>query len=188
MILRRGFKAEAERIAQEVRVELGLSATDQLDGRALGDHLGVPLIGLSALATRRGGIDFRAFFQRTDPDTFSALTIFNGTARLILHNDAHHPHRQASNICHEVSHCILEHNPAPLLSETGCRHWNDTLESEADWLAGVLLVPRDGGLILIKRDWSIQEIAEHYGVSEHLCRWRLHQTGVMQQAKRLMTK
>jgi Zn-dependent peptidase ImmA (M78 family) len=107
---------------------------------------------------------------------------------MIVHNDAHHPHRQASNISHEVSHCLLDHEPAPLLSVTGCRYWNDTFEAEADWLAGVLLVPRDGGLILMKRGWSVSTIAEHFGVSEHLCRWRLNQTGVMYQTRRLMLK
>jgi Zn-dependent peptidase ImmA (M78 family) len=182
-MLRRGFKAAAERIAVEVRSELGLAMTDALSAHALADHLGVPLVALSAVPSTNGA-GFRAFFQVTDPDSFSALTIFNGTARLIVHNDAHHPHRQASNICHEIAHCLLEHPPAPLLGDGGCRERNDTLEAEADWLGGALLVPREGGLSLIKRAWSVPEIADHYGVSEQLCRWRLNNTGVMRQARR----
>jgi N-acetylmuramoyl-L-alanine amidase CwlA len=38
---------------------------------------------------------------------------------------------------------------------------------------------------LIKRDWPVQRIADHYGVSESLCRWRLNNTGVVRHAERL---
>lgn len=184
-MLRHGFKAEAERIAAEGRSELGLAMTDALDAHALADHLGIPLVALSTVSTARDGAGFVAFFRVVDPESFSALTIFNATARMIVHNDAHHPHRQASNICHEVAHCLLEHPPAPLLGDGGCRERNETIEAEADWLGGALLVPREGGLSLIKRDWPVQRIADHYGVSESLCRWRLNNTGVVRHAERL---
>lgn len=181
MTYRRGFKAEAERIAVEIRAELGLDLTDALDVHAVADHLGLPIVPLSGLSPNGG---FQAFFQYQDPESFSAITIFSGTARLIVHNDAHHPNRQHSNIAHEIGHCLLEHEPAPLVNEAGCRYWNDAFEAEADWLGGALLVPRDGGLCLAKRGWDIEQIAAHYGVSDVLCRWRLHQTGVIRQLER----
>ena len=47
--LRRGFKAEAERLALSVRQELYLKVTDRLDCFALTDHLEIPAIALSEL-------------------------------------------------------------------------------------------------------------------------------------------
>ena len=184
MTFRRGFKTEAERISLEVRLELALSATDRLEVLVMAAHLGIPVIPMSALPEGDGQGGFLHVFRYREQESFSAVTIFKGDARLIVHNDSHHPHRQASNIAHEVSHCLLEHKPSPLVSDSGCRHWNAEFEAEADWLGGALLVPRDGALSFVRAGLSADEIAEHYGVSEALCRWRLNQTGVMQQMQR----
>ena len=183
MTYRPGFKAEAERIALEVRTELGLSVMDYLNVHALAAHLEIPIVGMSQLADGHAG--FLQVFRHQEQDSFSALTLFTGTARIIVHNDSHHPHRQSSNISHEISHCLLEHPPAPLVSAEGCRHWNTQVEAEANWLGAALLVPREGGLCLVKRGWDVGRIAAHYEVSETLCRWRLQQTGILQQVERL---
>jgi Zn-dependent peptidase ImmA (M78 family) len=182
---RRGFKAEADRISLEIRSELGLSATDALNIFALGKHLAIPIVPMSALAKTAEPGSFRRFFAFEDQESFSAITVFNASVRLIVHNESHHPNRQASNVAHEISHCLLEHKPAPLVGEAGCRHWDPVLESEADWLGAALLVPREGGYCLLSRGQSIPEIASNYGVSDALCRWRLHQTGAIEQLKRL---
>ena len=185
MKYRRGFKTEAERIALDVRAELGLSATNALDVLAVAERWGVSVIPMSALADRRGTSTFLKVFRTKEQDSFSAVTIFSGSARLIVHNDSHHPYRQSSNIAHELSHCILEHQPTYLREEeSGCRDWNATYEAEADWLGATLLIPREGGLYFVKRGWGIREIAEHFRVSEPLTRWRIYQTGVMQHADR----
>lgn len=185
MKYRRGFKTEAERIALDVRAELGLSATDPLDVFALAERWGIPVIPMSDLADGHGAHGFLRLFRNKEQDSFSAVTIFNGPARLIVHNDSHHPYRQSSNIAHELSHCILEHPPASLRDhDSGCRAWNTTYEAEADWLGGTLLVPREGGLYYVKRAWGIGEIAERFRVSESLARWRINQTGIMQHAER----
>jgi Zn-dependent peptidase ImmA (M78 family) len=185
MKYRRGFKTEAERIALDVRAELGLSATDALDVFAVAERWGIPVIPMSALTDGRGAHGFLRVFRAREQDSFSAVTIFNGTARSIVHNDSHHPCRQSSNIAHELSHCILEHQPTHLRDgESGCRVWNATYEAEADWLGGALLIPREGGLYYVKSGWGIGQVAEHFRVSEPLARWRIYQTGIMQHADR----
>jgi len=182
---RRGFKAEAERISCELRTELNLGLLERLDPLCLAKHLEVPVFGLSDLAQFDGG---RSSFIRVltgpEQDAFSAITVLVGGRRLVIHNDSHAPTRQASNVTHELSHCILEHPASPILSPEGCRHWDARLEDEADWLAGALLIPRDGALTLTKRRWPIERIAERYCVSEQLCRRRVNETGVAIQAKR----
>lgn len=185
MSLRRGFKAEAERISCELRAELELGSLDRLDPLCLADHLGIPVFGLSELARYDGGgSNFIRVLRNSERDAFSAITVFVGERRLVIHNDGHAPTRLVSNVTHELSHCILEHPPSPILSPEGCRHWNSRLEDEADWLAGALLIPREGALTLTKRNWPIERIAEKYGVSEQLCRRRVNETGVAIQARR----
>lgn len=50
--------------------------------------------------------------MRTDEaSTLSALTVFDGARRLIVHNEQHSAPRQASDICHEQSHGLLLHEP-----------------------------------------------------------------------------
>ena len=58
-------------------------------------------------------------------------------------------------------------------------------EDEATWLGGALLVPRDGALNLVRRGIELPSIARNFGVSEALCRWRINETGVAQQIRRL---
>jgi hypothetical protein len=186
MKFRHGFKTDAERIALEIRAELGWSATDALDVFAVADHWAIPVVPMSVLADGCGTPGFHEVFRTCEQESFSAITIFTGTARLIVHNDSHHPHRQSSNIAHELSHCILEHEPTPLRDDdSGCRDWNGTYEAEADWLGGTLLIPREGGLHFVKAGWCIEEIAAHYRVSDQLAKWRLNQTGIMQHVERL---
>ncbi len=47
--LRRGFKAEAERIAQAIREELGLFLASALNCEELCQHLGIPVISVPDL-------------------------------------------------------------------------------------------------------------------------------------------
>ena len=185
MTLRRGFKTEAERIALEIRAELGWSATDALDVLAVAQHLAIPVVPMSDLAGGDGVNGFKRVFRTREQDSFSAITVFAGTARLVVHNDSHHPNRQASDIAHELSQCILEHVPTPLRDGgCGCRDWNPTYEAEADWLGGTLLVPREGALHFVKLGWNISQIAAHYRVSDKLAGMRIHLTGVLQHAER----
>jgi hypothetical protein len=183
--LRRGFKSEGERISAELREELSLGPLDRLDPLRLAEHLGIPVFGLKDLARfDGGGATFIRVLRGSEREAFSAITVFCGGRRLVIHNDSHAPTRQASSVTHELSHCILEHPPSPILSPEGCRHWNSRLEEEADWLAGALLVPREGALTLTKRGWPLARIAERYAVSEQLCRRRVNETGVAIQARR----
>src|SRR5256885_12426 len=126
--MRRGFKTEANSIAREVRTELGLGAKDPLDPWALAAHLCIdllPLINLSNAvpeAVRR--------LAMRGPSTFSAVTVFYGTKRLVVYNDSHSIRRQGSDIAHELAHALLLHPPTPSI-DSGARDWNPEQEAEA---------------------------------------------------------
>ncbi len=186
--LRHGFKTLAENIASELRGELRLDVTDRLDPSALADHLAVPILYLGDLARSGARTASIQHFHGVARSSFSAMTVLEGHRRLIVVNDAHASVRQASDVAHELSHLILEHKPHVAVSADGCRLWNDEMEKEADWLAGVLLVPRGAALVAARERWPLDEAASHFGVSEQMMRWRLSHTGAYVQAQRERAK
>ncbi|MDD7814486.1 ImmA/IrrE family metallo-endopeptidase [Mycobacterium sp. CSUR Q5927] len=181
MALRRGFKAEANSTADEVRGELGLHYLDALDPWALAEHLEIPVRDLSDLTYAEGGAQY---FTEVEPSAFSAITVFLGARRLIVHNDAHAPGRINSNLTHELAHGLLLHPPTPALDDRGCRHWNQDIEDEASWLAGALLVPERAALSVARGRRIVEEAAEDFGVSAQMMRWRLNATGAYKRAQR----
>lgn len=177
---RHGFKAEAERIALSMRAELGLRAVDRLDCITLAAHLEIPVVSLHELRTAGASSQsISRLMSRTSG--FSALTICEGTRRLIVYNPRHASTRRANSVAHEVSHVVLEHPPAPALGEGGCRYWDSRLEDEADWQAAALLVPRDGAFEWLRAGGRVADGARNFGVSEVLFRWRVNKTGVARQ-------
>lgn len=180
MALARGFKAEAERISLQLRAELGLTASERLDCLALAAHFEIPIVPLEVLGADGARRESIRRLMRRDTK-FSALTVCAGTRRLIVYNPASPPGRRANSLAHELAHVALEHPPSPALGDGGCRYWDADLEDEADWLAGALLVPRDGALVWLSSKGDMATGAHHFGVSEQLFKWRAHQTGVVRQ-------
>lgn len=171
---RRGFKAEAAAIATEIRAELGLGRFDPLDPYALADHLAIPILGLSLLAADAQEI---GHLLTVEPEVFSAVTVFAGTRRTIVHNDGHSRARQNSNLCHELSHGLLQHPPTPALDDRGCRIFNQDIEDEATWLAGCLLLTEQAALAIVRGRWTRVDAAEYFRVSEAMIRFRINKTG-----------
>ena len=164
---RHGFKAEAERIALELRAELNLGADGPLDPGALAKHLCVPIRTLRDLASVARD-DVRHFLGR-GRSAFSAATIYvSRFKRLIITNPAHATTRQMSSLCHELSHIALDHEAEAPLNVGGGRAWNGTQEKEADWLAGCLLIPNDAAHAAARAGRTDEEVAATFGVSRAL--------------------
>ena len=183
MALRRGFKTEANDIAREVRAELGLRSAAPLDPFELATHLEIPVIGMSELSgDARSAVNY---FSIVDSSSFSAVTVFRGSLRVVIHNDTHSPGRQASNVCHETSHGLLLHSPTPAIDDRGCRDWDPQAEAEADWLCGALLVPDEAALNVVRRGLSISTAAQLYGVSNKMMKYRIGVTGARKRIQRM---
>jgi Zn-dependent peptidase ImmA (M78 family) len=182
--LRKGFKADAERIAELVRRDLGLAPLDRLDSFALAEAWGIPVVSIGEL--REDGASDASIRRLMSPDAgFSATTIVVGPRRLIVYNPRHEPGRKASSLAHELAHVILEHEAAPAIGVGGCRHWDGPQEAEADWLGSALLVPRAGALAWMLESDDVGAGASNFGVSVELFRWRINHTGVMRQVQKL---
>lgn len=184
MAFRRRFKREANDIVVEVRHELGLSLCDALDPYVLAEWLEIPIIALSDFVDEAPAV---AHLLRIETGVFSAVTVFCGSKRTIVHNDAHARVRQTSNLGHELSHALLLHPPTPALDNKGCRHWNQGIEDEANWLCGALLVPEAAAILIAKGQWATHaEAACHFGVSLQMIRYRLNATGALIRTQRAL--
>ena len=126
---RYGFKVEASDVAREIRAELSIGPLEQLNLRVLAAHLEIPIVGLSELVASTPSA---AHLISAEPEAFSAVTVFDGTRRAIVHNDGHALVRQNSNLAHELSHGLLLHPPTPAMDDKGCRIWNGDIEDSPD--------------------------------------------------------
>lgn len=182
MGFRRGFKSEAEALATELRAELGLCPLDRLDPWRLAAHLEIPIMKLSELS--RDAAHGVYYFSSVEPESFSAITVFDGSRRMIVHNDAHAPSRQANDVTHELAHGVLLHHPTPALDRRGCRNWNQDREDEADFLAGALLITQAAALRIAQKGIALEIAADAYGVSRRMVQYRLNVTGAYKRVQR----
>jgi hypothetical protein len=130
MVLRRGFKTEANKYAREFRLELGIPPYGPLSPWRLAEHLAVPVYKLSEFARSEPQAAF--FLAHEGLWEFSGATFILGCRRLIVINDGHSPKRQASDLSHELSHCLLGHAARSPSSLSGARQYDRTQEDEPD--------------------------------------------------------
>ena len=184
--MRRGFKAWCERTSADYRNDLGVPLEARLEPRRLAERLGVQVVVPEDIPTLSAG----ALRQLTveDAGSWSAVTLGHGSRPLIVLNSAQSLARQANSLAHELAHLILNHRmDQTVLSAEGFllrETWNKEQEEEAAWLGATLLVPRAGLLTAYRAKRGLQSLAEHFGVSQDLIRWRLSTTGVRRQTSR----
>lgn len=186
MGFRRGFKTEANRIAIDVRADLGLPAEAPLDPWAVCLRLDVPVIKLSSLVDAGGALIGQHFLDE-EPNAFSAVTLPVGMSTVIVHNDRHAPVRQRSNLFHELAHCFLGHPLKAVFRTDGTRARDGDVEDEAAFLGGCLLITNEAACRIV--NLGIQATAGRtYGVSTEMMSYRLRVSGANQIAIRRANK
>ena len=180
MEFRRGFKAEANKIAVRVHEKMGLAAIDPIDPIEICAKFDIALIKLSEL-----DCDCAAFLNG-DRSRFSAVTVPCGFRTAIVHNDTHHPYRQRSNICHELAHCFLGHKHTPPLID-GERTRAGGVEAEANFLAGTLLMTNEAAIYIV-RAGLVSAAQGIYGVSGPMLDYRLRVSGAYTIQQRPMAR
>jgi Zn-dependent peptidase ImmA (M78 family) len=182
MKFRWGFKTEAHSIARAIRADMGLRPSDPIDPFQIAAFLGIPTVPISEL--RDNADQAVRQLQAIDRSSFSALTVFDGSFRMIFYNDANAPVRQNSDIAHELAHSLLFHSPdAPISSESG-RDWDDVQESEADWLCGAILVSDEAAFEIVSAGLTQEQATQQYGVSRSLLELRIRFTGARKRVQR----
>jgi len=182
-VLERGFKAEAERIAEHYRQELAISKFDPLDAFDLAELLDIPIFSVDdVFGDRRSGADYWAL---SDTIKFHATWMKNEDGdKVIIHNTNHSLYRQQSNIMHELAHIIRKHEiPQGLLSlqmPFNLHYYNPLHEQEAKYWGGCLQITRSGLQWAIK-NMHESEMSDYYKASSEMVRYRLNITGVKKQ-------
>jgi Zn-dependent peptidase ImmA (M78 family) len=181
MTLRRGFLAEAERHAARIRSELGKSPESKLSTAEIAGHLGIRVIAADEL------IDIARLqeLERIQAFAFSACTFDLNEVRVIVYNPVRSLERRESDIGHEISHIILDHELSALrtIAGTPFRTCQPDQEEEATNLAGTLLLPRPLLLSAVRRGLGAEDIAERCGITVDMARFRLNRTGVTRQVR-----
>ena len=183
--MKRGFKSQCEKRSLNIRAQLGLGPTDPLIAKNLATHLDVTIWAADEIT----GLSLEDIQQltKTDPDSWSAFTSRIGHKNLIVFNPSQSMPRRNSVIMHELSHIILGHKLADVLTTADGQivpsHYDQEQEDEADWLAGTLLLPRTALLNVLKSGMDENKICHKYLVSMQMLNWRTRMTGVKYQLK-----
>ena len=181
MALRRGFKSEAERIAQQVRSEVGVGAAQMVTPEVLADLLSVEIRSGDELISRKRFVEL----DQIQEGAFSACTFRPSNGRVVVvYNPISPPTRKRSDLAHELAHILLDHDLSRIekLGDVTFITCDATQEEEAAWLAGCLLLPRALLLREVRKGSSASKIARQSGVSESLVRYRINVTGVARQS------
>ncbi|MHB8630030.1 MAG: recombinase family protein [Aggregatilineales bacterium] len=126
---------------------------------------------------------------QADPSSWSAFTIVHerkGT--YIFYNPTHSKGRHESNVLHEISHLLCNHEPSKFVAFDGIsyslRTCNPEQEEEATWVCGCLKLPRKCLLWAVGQRMSNSDIAHHFLTNIDLVRFRRNVTGVDRQVGR----
>lgn len=181
--LERGFKAWAERTSLALRRELKLSADDPLSPWNLAEYLGIRLMTPHDVPDIAP--DVLDQLLEADPWGWSGVGLQVDGNALVIYNPRKSIGRQSSDITHELSHNILEHQPATIIysaeMDLGLRSFNQKQEDEANCLAWSLLLPREGLVRAKRRRLSVDQIASQFGVTNSLVTFRINMSGVRAQ-------
>jgi Zn-dependent peptidase ImmA (M78 family) len=177
--MRRGFKADAERIAERVRKQMGKRASDPLDAVELARHVGAEVRRADELTS----LAKLEKLEELQPGSFSACTFTIGDRHVIVYSPLASAGRTQSDLAHEVSHLLLEHDMKSVETIGAVTFFtcDPEEEQEANWLAGCLLLPRRLLYLAAKSGLGAAEIAERYSVTDTMAAFRLRTTGVLQQ-------
>lgn len=182
--LRRGFKAEAERLATRLRIELGRPANARIDVCELAQHLGVVVYSADELVP----LSELEKLDELQPGCFSAATIHlpDGKVVAVTNPISQSAARRDSDLAHELAHLVLGHQPSQVdrIGDLTFFDCNPEQEEEANWLAGCLLLPRPLLLAAVRQGLTAEQIADANSVSIQMARFRLNASGVYFQVRR----
>lgn len=161
-------------LAEEERGELGLATLDPLDPYALAEAHGIPVYSLTELLDFDLGPEAHEYFHSANSKSWSAALVPFGTARVIVENDAHPPVRRRSNIAHELGHHLLEHSfENVILGEDHKRQFNATMEKQALFVSGELLIPEAAARKAAYAHWDNARVADTFKVSTQFAQMRM---------------
>lgn len=176
-ILKRGFKANAEKLSVSYREYLSIKAWEPLCAFKLAEFLKIPVFQATDFITTQSEI------QTLKCGEWSALTMVTKKAtRIIIYNPFHSEQRRQSDLMHEIAHIICEHKrdfdkydfPIPF----GMHEFDEVQEEEAKCLGSTLQLSKACLFWADKRKLTHEEIALKFNSSVDMVRYRMNITGI----------
>ena len=160
---------------------MGIRPSDGLDAAVLAAHAEANVARADRL-TSRSKLEA---LEKLQPGAFSACTFHIRGRPTIVYSPLASHGRTQSDIAHEVSHILLDHDLQTVQQLDGLSFFtcDPDEEQEANWLAGCLLLPRKLLLRAVRSGLSAAEISEEYGVSLPMAEFRIRATGVLRQVR-----
>lgn len=180
MALRRGFKAEAERLAKDIWSEMNLTPNDRMDAVKLAEHVGCVVRSAGDLVD----IGKLEELKRIQDNAFFACTFELPDDRYaVVFNPLMSERRRNSDVAHEVAHVVLRHKPSRLerLGDVAFLRCDKQQEEEAAWLSGCLLLPRFALVHDLRKRMKHGAIASNRVLSGDMVDYRVRVTGVARQ-------
>jgi len=183
-ILPHGFKAQAERISEAYRKELGLTIFCPLDAFRLAEYLEVPIVCITKTLSQDDLV--KLIGTKSAPKDFSATRMINCDGdNIIIHNSNNSPYRQQSDIMHELAHVIRNHQTSievkRLCYLLNLQSTNAVQEEEAKYLGACLQMTRAGLFWAFKRNFTYEQISAHFSASLDMVQYRVNSSGVAKQ-------
>lgn len=181
-ILKRGFKAQAERLATKYRNALNIHPCGVLCAFELAKYLNIPIYSATDFINDPKELSMLQG-ENNIPCEWSALTLLTKAQnRIIINNPYHAEARKQSDIMHELAHIICGHKreqkeynfPIPF----GMYEYDETQEEEAKCLGATLQLAKPCLFWARKRNMSIENIASHFNASTEMVRYRINMTGI----------
>jgi Zn-dependent peptidase ImmA (M78 family) len=180
--LKRGFKANAERLAKEYREKLNIHPCAALCAFKLADHLGIEVCKATEFVNSAEHVKLLsgASGQKCE---WSALTMVPASGKqIIIHNQFHSEARQQSDIMHELAHIICGHKHTPKEHDfelpIGLRSYDPVKEEEAKCLGATLQLATPCLLWATKRNMTHEEISNYFNSSIDMVKYRMNMTGI----------
>jgi hypothetical protein len=178
-ILKRGFKADAERKAKAYRIALSIHPCAPLCAFKLAGYLTVPVYPATDFFTHIDDINNLNCFD----SEWSALTMITKVGnRIIVHNPFNSVARQQSDVMHELAHIICDHKRCQTEYDFeipfGMRQFDELQEEEAKCLGSTLQLPTPCLLWAKKREMLPDAIAIHFNASVDMVIYRMNMTGI----------
>ena len=176
--LDKNLRKWCENEAVRWRRKLNLYTYDPLPARLLAERLKIQIISPMEVPA----IDESTLHCLLLGDAgWSAVTLpLEDGRHLIIYNPTHAETRYEANLMHEMAHLLLGHRPIRFHQLSGgllVREYRVTDEQAANYLGGCLQIPARGLDWAFQRGMTIKEVAEHFGSSLQMVRYRCNMTG-----------
>jgi hypothetical protein len=161
-----------ERMALQLRSFAGAGLSSRLDPFALADSLKIKVMYLKDLGELLSDTS-RARLDNIDGWSGGATPDLGDGSRIVVLNHRHGLGRQASTLMEEICHILFGHEMSEIVPDKlGGRSYNINVEEEAYAVGAAALVPYYPLKDFFVSGFSVQGVADHFGVTGSLVIYR----------------